>query len=40
VRLEMKEEKKFVYTNDDKYKVLSEKNPVLDLFKKKFKLEY
>jgi DNA polymerase-3 subunit gamma/tau len=40
VRLEMKEEKKFVYTNDDKYKVLSEKNPVLDLFKKKFNLEY
>jgi len=40
VRLEMKEEKKFVYTNDDKYKVLSEKNPALDLFKKKFKLEY
>lgn len=40
VRLEMKEEKKFVYTNDDKYKVLSEKNPALDLFKKKFNLEY
>lgn len=40
VRLEMKEEKKFVYTNDDKYKVLSEKNPVLELFKKKFNLEY
>ena len=40
LRLEMKEKKKFVYTNDEKYKVLSEKNPVLDLFKKKFNLEY
>lgn len=40
LRLEMKEKKKFVYTNDEKYKVLSEKNPVLDLFKIKFNLEY
>ena len=40
VHLEIKDEKKFVYTSDDKYKVLSEKNPVLDLFMKKFNLEY
>jgi len=40
LHLEVKEEKKFVYTNEDKYKVLSEKNPTLALFKKKFNLEY
>ena len=40
VHLEVKEEKKFVYTNEDKYKALSEKNPTLALFKKKFNLEY
>lgn len=40
LHLEVKEEKKFVYTNEDKYKALSEKNPTLALFKKKFNLEY
>jgi DNA polymerase-3 subunit gamma/tau len=40
LHLEVKEEKKFVYTNEDKYKALSEKNPTLTLFKKKFNLEY
>jgi DNA polymerase-3 subunit gamma/tau len=40
VHLEVKEEKKFVYTNQDKYHALAEKNPALELFKKKFNLEY
>jgi hypothetical protein len=40
LHLEVKEEKKFVYTNEDKYKALSEKNPTLTLFMKKFNLEY
>lgn len=40
LHLEVKEEKKFVYTNEDKYKALSEKNPTLALFKKKFNLQY
>jgi DNA polymerase-3 subunit gamma/tau len=40
IHLEVKEEKKFVYTNEDKYHALAEKNPALELFKKKFNLEY
>lgn len=40
LHLEMKDEKKFIYTNEDKYKALSEKNPTVELFKKKFNLEY
>ena len=40
IHLEVKEEKKFVYTNEDKYHALAEKNPSLELFKKKFNLEY
>jgi DNA polymerase-3 subunit gamma/tau len=40
IHLEVKEEKKFVYTNEDKYHALAEKNPTLELFKKKFNLEY
>jgi DNA polymerase-3 subunit gamma/tau len=40
VHLEVKEEKKFIYTNEDKYHALAEKNPALELFKKKFNLEY
>jgi DNA polymerase-3 subunit gamma/tau len=40
VHLEVKEEKKFVYTNEDKYNALAEKNPTIELFKKTFNLEY
>lgn len=40
IHLEVKEEKKFIYTNEDKYHALAEKNPALELFKKKFNLEY
>ena len=40
IHLEVKEKKKFVYTNEDKYHALAEKNPTLELFKKKFNLEY
>ncbi len=40
IHLDVKEEKKFVYTNEDKYHALAEKNPALKLFKKKFNLEY
>lgn len=40
IHLEVKEENKFVYTNEDKYHALAEKNPALELFKKKFNLEY
>lgn len=38
--LELNEEKKFIYTNEEKYKTLSEKNPNLEQFKKKFNLEF
>ena len=40
LHLDVKEEKKFVYTNEEKYKTLSEKNPTLKQFKKKFDLEF
>ena len=40
LHLDMKEEKKFVYTNEEKYRALSEKNPTLKQFKKKFDLEF
>ncbi len=40
IHLEVKEEKKFIYTNEEKYKALSEKNPALKLFTKKFNLEF
>ena len=40
LHLDVKEEKKFVYTNEEKYKALSEKNPTLKQFKKKFDLEF
>ena len=40
VNMEVKEEKKFVYTSEDKYQALKKKNPVVDLFKNKFNLEY
>ena len=40
LHLDVKEEKKFVYTNEEKYKALSEKNPKLKQFKKKFDLEF
>lgn len=38
--LELNETKKFIYTNEEKYKTLSEKNPNLEQFKKKFNLEF
>ena len=38
--LELNEKKKFIYTNEEKYKTLSEKNPNLEQFKKKFNLEF
>jgi DNA polymerase-3 subunit gamma/tau len=40
VHVDTKEEKKFVYTNKDKYEELSKKNPIIDDFKKSFGLEY
>jgi DNA polymerase-3 subunit gamma/tau len=40
IHLEVKEEKKFIYSNEDKYHALAQKNPALELFKKKFNLEY
>ena len=40
VHVDAKEDKKFIYTNDDKYNELVEKNPILASFKKQFKLEY
>jgi DNA polymerase-3 subunit gamma/tau len=40
LHLDVKEEKKFVYTNEEKYNTLSEKNPTLKQFKKKFDLEF
>ena len=38
--LELNEKKKFIYTNEEKYKTISEKNPNLEQFKKKFNLEF
>ncbi|MAS67909.1 MAG: DNA polymerase III, subunit gamma and tau [Flavobacteriaceae bacterium] len=38
--LELNEKKKFIYTNEEKYKTLLEKNPNLEQFKKKFNLEF
>ena len=38
--LELNEKKKFIYTNEEKYKTISEKNPNLKQFKKKFNLEF
>ena len=38
--LELNETKKFIYTNEEKYKTLSEKNPNLEQFRKKFNLEF
>jgi DNA polymerase-3 subunit gamma/tau len=40
VHVDTKEEKKFVYTNKDKYEELRKKNPIIDDFKKSFNLEY
>ena len=38
--LELNETKKFIYTNEEKYKTISEKNPNLEQFRKKFNLEF
>ena len=38
--LELNEKKKFIYTNEEKYKTISEKNPNLEQFRKKFNLEF
>jgi hypothetical protein len=38
--MELNEKKKFIYTNEEKYKTLLEKNPNLEQFKKKFNLEF
>lgn len=40
INVDVKEDKKFIYTNDDKYNELVQKNPILASFKKQFKLEY
>ena len=40
LHVDAKEEKKFIYTAEDKYKELIEKNPVIEAFKKNFNLEY
>ena len=38
--LDLNEKMKFIYTNEEKYKTLLEKNPNLEQFKKKFNLEF
>ena len=40
VHVDVKEEKKFVYTAEDKYQELLKKNPMIETFKKNFNLEY
>ncbi len=40
VHVDVKEEKKFVYTAEDKYQELIKKNPMIETFKKNFNLEY
>ena len=38
--VDLREEKKFIYTAEDKYQELLEKNPMIKTFKKNFNLEY
>ena len=40
LHVDAKEEKKFVYTAEDKYRELIQKNPMVETFKKNFNLEY
>jgi len=40
LHVDAKEEKKFIYTSEDKYQELIEKNPMIETFKKNFNLEY
>lgn len=40
VHVDTKEEKKFVYTTEDKFQELRKKNPIIEDFKKTFNLEY
>lgn len=40
IHVDAKEEKKFIYTAEDKYQELVQKNPLLETFKKNFNLEY
>lgn len=40
LHVDAKEDKKFVYTAEDKYNELLQKNPIIETFKKKFNLEY
>lgn len=40
LHVDTKEDKKFVYTAEDKYDQLVEKNPIIAAFKKNFNLEY
>lgn len=40
LHVDTKEDKKFVYTAEDKYDELVEKNPIIATFKKNFNLEY
>lgn len=40
LHVDTKEDKKFVYTAEDKYDELVEKNPIIAAFKKNFNLEY
>lgn len=40
LHVDAKEDKKFVYTAEDKYSELLQKNPIIETFKKKFNLEY
>lgn len=40
VHVDVKIEKKFVYTAEDKYQELVKKNPMIETFKKNFNLEY
>ncbi len=40
LHVDAKEDKKFVYTAEDKYNELLQKNPIIETFKKNFNLEY
>lgn len=40
IHVDVKEEKKFVYTSEDKYKELVAKNAIVEDFKKNFNLDY
>jgi DNA polymerase-3 subunit gamma/tau len=40
VHIDAKEEKKFVYTAEDKYKELVKKNPMIETFKNNFSLDF